>query len=53
VEFTVAGRNLVTWTAFRGLDPETSYMGTTAFAFGDQFTQPLPRTVTTRLDVRF
>jgi hypothetical protein len=52
-EFTVAGRNLVTWTPFGGLDPETSYMGTAAFAFGDQFTQPLPRTLTTRLDVRF
>lgn len=52
-EFTVAGRNLVTWTPFGGLDPETNYRGTAAYAFGDAFTQPLPRTVTTRLDVRF
>ena len=53
MELTVAGRNLLTWTGYRGLDPETSYAGQDPFAFGDEFTQPLPRTITTRLDVTF
>jgi hypothetical protein len=52
-ELTVAGRNLATWTPYSGLDPETNFRGADPLVFGEFFTQPLPRTVTTRLDVRF
>jgi hypothetical protein len=52
-ELTIAGRNLATWTPYTGLDPETNYQGANSLVFAEFFTQPLPRTVTTRLDVRF
>jgi hypothetical protein len=52
-ELTIAGRNLATWTPYTGLDPETNYQGADPLIFAEFFTQPLPRTVTTRLDVRF
>lgn len=52
-EFTVAGRNLATWTSYTGLDPETNFAAQAPFTFGDFFTQPLPRTLTTRFDVSF
>ena len=47
---SLEGRNLVTWTSFRGLDPEVA----TARALTDastQIGQPLPRTLSLRLDV--
>ncbi|CAA9309880.1 MAG: hypothetical protein AVDCRST_MAG89-1050, partial [uncultured Gemmatimonadetes bacterium] len=53
VELTVAGRNLATWTGFTGLDPETANAAQNPFEFRDFFGQPLPRTITTRLDVTF
>ncbi len=52
-ELTVAGRNLATWTSYGGLDPETNATAQDPIQFAESFTQPLPRTVTTRLDVRF
>ena len=53
MELTVAGRNLLTRTGYRGLDPETSYGAQGPFVLGEDATQPLPRTVTTRLDLTF
>ena len=52
-ELTVAGRNLATWTPYSGLDPETNSTGQHPILFAESFTQPLPRTLTTRVDVRF
>jgi hypothetical protein len=52
-ELTVAGRNLALWTSYSGVDPEVSYGGQSPFATGELFTQPLPRTLTTRVDVSF
>ena len=52
-ELTVAGRNLATWTSYSGLDPETNATAQDPIRFAESFTQPLPRTLTTRLDVRF
>lgn len=52
-DLTVAGRNLHTWTGYSGLDPEINTAGAgllSAYTFG---TPPLPRTVTTRLDLHF
>lgn len=53
LELTVAGRNLAVRTRWPGMDPETSSTGPGPFAGTDFFAQPLPRTVTMRLDVRF
>lgn len=53
VELTVAGRNLLAPTGYSGLDPETSGQGSSPFRFEEYFTQPLARTVTTRLDLAF
>jgi hypothetical protein len=41
----VSGRNLKTWTKYRGLDPETNLGGATARSFGgqDYFNLPLTR----------
>ncbi|HEX8454299.1 MAG TPA: TonB-dependent receptor [Longimicrobium sp.] len=52
-EITLAGRNLATWTSYSGLDPETNASAQHPILFAESFTQPLPRTLTTRLDVRF
>lgn len=59
LDLSLSGRNLATWTPFRGLDPEANTAGPqgfsgpstySAFVLGDL---PLPRTWTARLDVRF
>jgi len=50
---TVAGRNLLTLTSYKGLDPEVNTHGTEGVAFADFFTQPLPRYWTARLDLTF
>ncbi|HEX2205982.1 MAG TPA: TonB-dependent receptor plug domain-containing protein [Longimicrobium sp.] len=51
-ELTLAGRNLLTWTPYSGLDPETNGSGV-GVAAADFATQPVPRSFTTRIDVRF
>jgi len=51
--FTLAGRNLVTWTSYRGLDPEVNAAGSQELSASDFFTQPLVRYWTARLDVSF
>lgn len=51
---TFAGRNLVTWTGYSGLDPEVNETGGNAnFTSGEFNTQPPIQVFTVRLDVRF
>jgi hypothetical protein len=50
---TLAGRNLLTWTGYRGLDPEVSSTGATGLGVFDLFTQPPVRTVAARVDLAF
>ena len=51
--FTLAARNLVTWTSYRGLDPEVNAAGSQELSASDFFTQPLVRYWTARLDLSF
>jgi hypothetical protein len=51
--FTLAGRNLVTWTSYRGLDPEVNASGSQELSASDFFTQPLARYWTARLDLSY
>ena len=53
LDFTLAGRNLATWTGYSGFDPEVNTYGQAPFRRADSFVQPLTRQWTTRLDVRF
>lgn len=48
---TLAGRNLLTWTSYRGLDPEVSSTGAVGVGVIDLFTQPPVRTLAVRLDL--
>lgn len=50
-ELTIAGRNLATWTHYRGLDPEVSYQDPAILPRQDYLTMPLPREFILRLDV--
>jgi len=50
---TLAGRNLATWSSYRGLDPEANAYGPEGLIVGDLFTQPLARYWTARLDLSF
>jgi hypothetical protein len=45
LDVRVSGRNLKTWTKYKGLDPETNLGGATARSFGgvDYFNLPLTR----------
>jgi hypothetical protein len=52
--FTVAGRNLKTWTDYTGLDPETNESGGASnFNQGEFNTQPPVRYWTARIDLTF
>jgi hypothetical protein len=51
-ELTIAGRNLVTWTNYRGLDPEISYQDPGILPRKELADLPLPRELVVRLDVR-
>ena len=56
--FTLAGRNLATWTKYRGADPEVSYsqqngQGNTNFGATDFLTQAPFRQIVARLDLGF
>ena len=53
VDLSLSGRNLATWTAYRGLDPEMNSAGPVAYPATELGALPLPRTWTARLDVRF
>jgi hypothetical protein len=48
-ELTVAGRNLLTRTRFRGTDPEADVRAARPLAGGGYFSQPLPATVSVRV----
>jgi len=50
---TLAGRNLVTWTGYSGLDPEVSAAGQDGFAMADLLTQPPLRSFAATLRVDF
>jgi outer membrane receptor protein involved in Fe transport len=53
IDLTVAGRNLHTWTNYRGFDPEVNSTPGTNFSTSDFLTLPPNRTWTARLNVNF
>ncbi|HET6229287.1 MAG TPA: SusC/RagA family TonB-linked outer membrane protein [Longimicrobiaceae bacterium] len=53
LSFTLAGRNLHTWTKYTGFDPEVNYGGQSNFNTADDFTLPPTRAITARIDVNF
>ena len=53
VNFTIAGRNLHTWSPWQGSDPETNFNGSDNFTTTDFFTQPLVQTWIGRINIFF
>jgi len=54
VSVTLAGRNLKTWTDYRGWDPETNAGGQSTLVRGFNFaTAPIPRNVTAAVNLSF
>jgi TonB-dependent starch-binding outer membrane protein SusC len=53
VDFTIAGRNLKTWTDYRGFDPELNSVAGANFSTQDFLTLPPSRTWTARINVTF
>jgi TonB-linked SusC/RagA family outer membrane protein len=53
VSLTFAGRNLGTWTKYKGLDPEINENGGLNFQTDEFLSQPPVRTYTVRMDVRW
>jgi TonB-linked SusC/RagA family outer membrane protein len=53
VSLTFAGRNLGTWTKYKGLDPEINENGGLQFSTDEFLGQPPVRTYTVRMDVRW
>lgn len=53
VSLTLSGRNLGTWTDYRGIHPEMNFAGQSNFATADFLTQPPIRYYTARLSVDF
>lgn len=53
LSLTLAGRNLFTWTPYRGLDPEVSGAGQANFTTVDNTTLPPLRSFTARIEVNF
>lgn len=51
LSLTIAGRNLHTWTKYKGFDPELNENGTGNFAADDFLTLPPTRVYTFRIDV--
>ena len=50
---TLAGRNLATWTDYRGFDPEVNQFGMSSFLSQDYYTQPPMRQWIGRVDINF
>lgn len=50
---TVAGRNLKTWTDYKGLDPESNWAGAANFNTSDFLTQPPTKYWVTRVNLTF
>jgi TonB-linked SusC/RagA family outer membrane protein len=53
LSFSVAGRNLVTWTSYKGVDPELNEAGQNNFTTADFLTQPPVRYFIGRINVTF
>jgi hypothetical protein len=53
LSFTLAGRNLATWTKYKGLDPELNEAGQNNFTTADFLTQPPVRYFIARVNVTF
>ena len=53
LSFTVTGRNLATWTKYRGVDPELNDIGQFNFSVADFLTQPPVRYFTGGVNVTF
>jgi hypothetical protein len=53
VTFTFAGRNLATWTDYKGFDPEVNSTPGSNFGTSDFLTQPPLRIWTARLSLAF
>jgi TonB-linked SusC/RagA family outer membrane protein len=53
LSFTLAGRNLATWTRYKGLDPELNEAGQNNFTTADFLTQPPVRYWIGRVNVAF
>ena len=53
LSFTVAGRNLHTWTSYRGVDPELNEAGQNNFTTADFLTQPPVRYWIGRVNISF
>ncbi|HKC39956.1 MAG TPA: TonB-dependent receptor, partial [Gemmatimonadales bacterium] len=51
--FTIAGRNLATWTKYKGLDPELNEAGQNNFTTADFLTQPPVRYWIGRVNISF
>lgn len=50
---TISGRNLKTWTDYRGFDPELNQYGLSNFQMQEYYTQPPVRFYTARVDINF
>jgi len=53
LSLTVTGRNLATWTNYRGADPEISQSGQFNFSVADFLSQPPVRSFLARVNVTF
>lgn len=53
LSLTLAGRNLATWTDYKGFDPEVNYQGQANFTTADFSTMPPNRLWTIRIDANF
>jgi len=53
MQITVSGRNLATWTKYRGLDPELNEAGQAPFTTADFLTQPPIRYWVARVNLTF
>jgi len=53
LSFTLTGRNLATWTKYRGVDPELSQSGQFNFSVADFLSQPPVRYFIGRVNVTF
>ncbi|HYK09721.1 MAG TPA: SusC/RagA family TonB-linked outer membrane protein [Gemmatimonadales bacterium] len=53
MSITVAGRNLITWTSYPGLDPELNEAGQSQFTTADFLTQPPIRYWTAKINFTF
>ena len=53
LDFTIAGRNLKTWTDYKGFDPEVNSVAGANFSTSEFLTLPPSRTWTARINVTF